>query len=301
MLWVPLADSLQILSDIHILGGSTESLAICSLGSDEPDWLCGSPVCALLSQHHILHAGIMTARQPFQVIRSDQSGTFFLACFGGSGSILSDGGWKPVKAGEACLLPPHTVNALKVGRSKKWEFAWVRYLEPRGVVPVATANSPARGGFDPKPLRFAIQGLHAEAGDTHRSVATQHHWVELIHGYVARFATPMHADERVWKAWEKVAADLGNDWTLDSIASISSLSAEHFRRLCLKALGRSPMKHLTFLRMRHAAELLTTSEAKVETVARLVGYENPFAFSNTFLKWIGVRPSEHRGEGLGDE
>ncbi|MFT5110326.1 MAG: hypothetical protein ACI9UA_005980, partial [Pseudoalteromonas tetraodonis] len=62
MLWVPLADSLQILSDIHILGGSTESLAICSLGSDEPDWLCGSPVCALLSQHHILHAGIMTAR-----------------------------------------------------------------------------------------------------------------------------------------------------------------------------------------------------------------------------------------------
>jgi len=75
------------------------------------------------------------------------------------------------------------------------------------------------------------------------------------------------------------------------------MSGEHFRRLCLKALGRSPVKHLTFLRMHRAAELLTTTKDKVETIARALGYENPFAFSNTFLKWIRVRPSEHRADG----
>jgi len=57
------------------------------------------------------------------------------------------------------------------------------------------------------------------------------------------------------------------------------------------------MQHLTYLRMRRAAELLTTTNDKVETIARAVGYENPFAFSNRFLKWVGVRPSEHRLEG----
>ncbi|MDG2122102.1 MAG: helix-turn-helix transcriptional regulator [Verrucomicrobiales bacterium] len=285
------------LTETHILGSETRSLAVCAESDGLADWLDGSPACRLLKPQRIVHAGIMEARPPFKVVRPDQSGTFFLACFGGSGSILSDGGWKAVKAGTACLLPPHTVNALKVGRSKRWSFAWVRYLEPRGVVPVATAQSPSRGEFDPEPIKCAIEGLRAEVSREIESVAIQHHWVELIHGYVGRFAMPMNTDERVWKAWERVEAALGMEWTLDSIAAIASMSAENLRKLCQKALGRSPMKHLTYLRMRMAAEMLTTTDDKVETVARSVGYDNPFAFSNTFLKWIGVRPSEHRAEG----
>ena len=46
-----------------------------------------------------------------------------------------------------------------------------------------------------------------------------------------------------------------------------------------------------------AAEMLTSTEDKVDTIAHSLGYANPFAFSNAFLKWIGVRPSEHRAEG----
>ena len=214
----------------------------------------------------------MSARSGFEVVRTDQSGTFFLACFAGSGSILSDGSWRKVKAGEACLLPPHTINALRVGKSKSWSFVWVRYIEPIGVVPMATANSPARGSYDPQPIKSGIEGLRAEAVSGEDSVAMQHHWVELIHGYVGRFAKPLHTDERVWKAWGKVEADLGADWSLASIAQLSNMSAEHFRRLCLKALGRSPMKHLTYLRMRRAAEVLATTGDKVETVALSLGY-----------------------------
>jgi AraC-like DNA-binding protein len=291
-----MVSSQHSLSDIHNLGAETRSAAVCAATTDQRDWLRGSPVCALLTNHHILHSGIMEAKPPFEVVRTAQSGTFFLACFGGEGSILSDGSWKPVKAGVACLLPPHTINALKAGKSKSWSFVWVRYLEPRGAVPVATAHSPASGTYDPLPLRRAFEGLHAETAGGSSNVALQHHWVELIHGYVRRFATPLHTDERVWKAWEKVSQDLGADWTLDAIASLSNISAEHFRRLCLRALGRSPHKHLTYLRMRRAAELLTTTDDKISTIARDLGYENPFAFSNTFLKWIGVRPSEHRAE-----
>lgn len=287
----------QSLTDFHMLGEDTESRVVRAAELDERDWLKGAPSSVLLSQFNILHVGLMVARPPFEVVRTDQSGTFFLACFDGSGIILADGGWKEVRAGEACLLPPHTVNALKVGTSESWSFAWVRYLEPPGVVPVATANSPTRGDYEPSPLRCAVEGMIAEAGGATRSAGMEHHWAELIHGYVGRFATPLHTDERVWKAWEVVSTSLGEDWTLDSIAQVSHMSGEHFRRLCRKALGRSPMQHLTYLRMRRASELLTTTDDKIETIAHSVGYENPFAFSNRFLKWVGVRPSEHRAEG----
>jgi YesN/AraC family two-component response regulator len=54
------------------------------------------------------------------------------------------------------------------------------------------------------------------------------------------------------------------------------------------------MHHVTYLRMRRAAELLSATGDKVETIAAKVGYQNPFVFSTTFKKWIGWRPSEQR-------
>jgi transcriptional regulator GlxA family with amidase domain len=118
---------------------------------------------------------------------------------------------------------------------------------------------------------------------------------ELIQGYVERFAQPWQQDDRLWRLWERVSQDVGRDWTLHELAHLAHVSAEHLRRLCRRALGRTPMHHVTWLRMRKAAELLSTTNLKVETVSHEVGYQNPFVFSNTFKKWIGWRPSEHRG------
>jgi transcriptional regulator GlxA family with amidase domain len=47
--------------------------------------------------------------------------------------------------------------------------------------------------------------------------------------------------------------------------------------------------------MRRAAELLTSSNAKIETIAAQVGYQNPFVFSTTFQRVMGWRPSEYPG------
>lgn len=72
-------------------------------------------------------------------------------------------------------------------------------------------------------------------------------------------------------------------------------SGEHLRRLCKKALGRSPMQQLTFLRMEKASQLLLETDEKIETIARMTGYKNAFHFSNVFMEWVGIRPSEFRG------
>lgn len=50
-----------------------------------------------------------------------------------------------------------------------------------------------------------------------------------------------------------------------------------------------------WLRMRRAAELLQTTDAKIEAIAREVGYQNPFVFSTTFKRCLGWSPSEYPG------
>lgn len=279
--------------DVHQLGGNAEVQVVVADDSDQRDWLADAYICSLLGQHQIAHTGIMSVESDLKVIRADQSGSYFMACISGEGEVLVNGRWKKLKPGNACLLPPFIQNALRSVPGKSWSFVWVRYVESRDVVPIATSRSPVQGKFNDVSLRAAVEGLYAECHSSKTpSVLSQ--WTELIHQYVLKFAQPEHSDDRLWKLWTKLEQQLEYPWTLAELADAAFMSPEHLRRLCKKELGRSPIQHLTFLRMKHARHLLGTTSDKVEVIARAVGYESPFTFSNTFKNWVGSRPSELR-------
>ncbi|WP_221284983.1 helix-turn-helix transcriptional regulator [Haloferula luteola] len=273
--------------------GARRSHVVRADDSDHRPWLAGAPVCGLLAQHHIAHVEVLEAISPFQMMRQDLSGTFLLACVAGGGRVLVDGKWLRVDEGQACLLPPFVTHGLRAEGRAPWISCCVRYQEARDANPMVAHRSPILGEFDPDPLLHAIRGLHAEC--LAASVpAAMHLWLELIQGYVLRFAQPHQGDSRLWRLWEKVQSRLGDPWTLDDLADQACLSKEHLRKLCHRELGRTPMQHVTFLRMQKARELLSTTEDKVEVISRKVGFANPFTFSNTFQKWMGWRPSRMR-------
>ena len=332
------------LTETHILGLKTSQTVVRVDELDAREWLASAPTCSALAQHRIAHLGVARAVAPYAIVRMKQSGTYFMGCFGGEGRILIDGRWQVCKAGMACLLPPHMLNAFRCVPGKVWEFGWVRYQALPELRPIVSAGSPVLAKFHAEPLRLAVLGLHSECGGAVRrglgnagvgewggadnalehlaaetaiaasnrkltrtrapspshasapspSPAAMHHWVELIQTYVLRFAQPWQMDERLSLLWERVAERLHEDWTLPELAKAAHMSEEHLRRLCTQQLGRSPMRQITYLRMRRAAELLATTNEKIESVAAEVGYQNPFVFSTTFKKWIGWRPSEHR-------
>jgi AraC-like DNA-binding protein len=287
------SSSIQELSETHIQGVDTEYRVVRADEADNRPWLRRAPVCGSLKTHRIAHAGVMTARAPYRIVRMHQGGLYFLACLEGEGRVLVDGRWQKCGAGMAVALPAFMMNAFEAVPGKPWRCCWVRYEQQPEQKPVLNSSSPQLAAFHGIALWSAVEGLIAEAAHEAKPAA-MFHWVELIHGYVERFARPWHQDDRLWRIWERVAADVGRDWTLDELAHQAHVSAEHLRRLCRRTLGRTPMHHVTWLRMRKAAELLSTTNLKVDTVAHAVGYQNPFVFSNTFKKWIGWRPSEHR-------
>ncbi len=294
--------AIQQLSETHIHGADTAFQVVRASAQDKRAWLRGTPVCQSLVTHRIAHAGIMTARTPYRIVRMHQGGLYFLACVEGEGRVLVDGRWQKCSAGMAVALPPYMVNAFEAVPGKVWRCCWVRYEQEPGQRSILNSSSPLMAPFRGEALWSAIEGLIAEAADPATALpALMYQWVELIQAYVTRFAQPWQQDDRLTKLWERVAADVGRDWTLDELAHQAHVSAEHLRRLCRKALGRTPMHHVTWLRMRKACELLSTTNLKVETVANTVGYQNPFVFSNTFKKWIGWRPSEHRSKAAGPD
>jgi AraC-like DNA-binding protein len=282
------------LAETHQLGDSGY-IVVKSSGRDVRSWLAAAPQCPAMERREMAHAGVMGAVYPFRVVRLFSSGTFIFACLSGCGEILVDGSWKKVGANEACLLPPFSANAIQAIRGQpEWRFCWVRYLESPAANPLISAKSPVRGAFDAAAFAHAVEGLHAEASRREPSISQCHLWTELIHGYVTAFAQPAQGDTRLWRLWKQVEADPGRDWSISEMAGIASMSEEHLRRLCMRELGRSPGKHVTSLRIQRACYLLSTTDEKISTIAKAVGYESPYTFATTFRQWTGIPPSAHR-------
>jgi AraC-like DNA-binding protein len=281
------------LVDVTIHSPRTRMRGVRAADVESRPWIADFPVCQTLNQYQMVHIGIQEAVAPTKIVRTKQTTTYFLACVGGQGRVLIDGRWRICREGYACLLPAHTLNAFEATSGARWEFCWVCYNRPAEQRPIADTTSPVMARFDPLPLRSAILGLMYECNGPAQPTLIQE-WTDLVHAYVLRFAQPTDQPDQLRLLWERVASNLGDEWSLGRLAREAGYSNEHLRRLCRRQLGRSPMHQVTYLRMRRAAELLATTEHTIESISHEIGYQNPFVFSNAFTKWIGWRPSEYR-------
>ena len=259
-------------------------------------WVLNADQCPELAAHHIARLGLDEAMPPYQRVRLRPQGSFLLASLSGGGRVLLDGRWQKIGADKVCMAPPRVLNAFYAEGRKHWVFAWLRYDEPTQVSPLVGASSPVAIKHGAGELAHAISGLRAEWEGT-RDPKLLHHWVEIVHGLARRLAQPFHVHERMKKLWDAVDGKLPEPWTLEKLARIVHMSPEHLRRLCHRELGRSPMQHLTYMRMQRARSLLETTEDKLEVVAGNVGYANAFIFSRVFKRWVGCAPGEYRGKG----
>ena len=256
-------------------------------------WSVRREDCQELSMHRILHMGMTDAAVPYRRVRLAPTGSFVMVCQEGRGQMLLDGRWQTSRAGVACLAPPRVLNAFHAVPGVRWRFAWIRYDEPDHVRPLVSAASPVRVRCDGDRLWRILSGLRAEWEDG-REQRLIHHWIELAHGEARRIAQPWTVDDRLWSVWDDVRHDLSANWTLEKLAARYRASKEQFRRVCLRDLGRSPMQHLTSLRIEMAQHLLAATDDKVESIARQIGFEDASVFSRAFKRWVGRSPARYR-------
>jgi AraC-like DNA-binding protein len=262
--------------------------------TDPRAWLQVAPICPALRSFRIAHLGEAEMPAPFEIVRAELGGSYFLSTLEGSGRVLVDGRWKPCLPGEGFLLPPGTLHAFHTPTGETWRFCWVRYEDGSGRPPVAAAGSPVLAKFAGDALHHAIRGLYAEVA-TGAPAPSAEAWASLIHGYVRRFALPARIDPRLIRLWDRVAADLAHPWTNAEMARAAAVSEKHLERLSRQHLGRTPRQQLIWLRMSRAAELLSRPSESIESVAAKAGYQNAFVFSATFKRIMGWSPSKYPG------
>ncbi|CAN5760927.1 AraC family transcriptional regulator [soil metagenome] len=258
-----------------------------SIGRKTRELLIHPNGAAVFARPGIQLAGISQAAAGFRFVRFSPNMGQYLICFRGSGRVLCDGEWMECLAGHAYLTPPGKLHAYE-GKAG-WHVGWIT-VEPGSSLDLV--ESPLIREVNPVPFERILHGLHEENSSLSNRMMLEH-WVALLHHHCSEIAGAGHSS-RLWRLWQSVQRDLGFAWTLDKLASAARLGPETLRLICRRETKRSPMAYVRFLRMQHAVSLLQSSQ-KVEFVARIVGYENSYAFSTAFKREMGRPPSAFQG------
>ncbi|MBN1674414.1 MAG: helix-turn-helix transcriptional regulator [Kiritimatiellae bacterium] len=92
-----------------------------------------------------------------------------------------------------------------------------------------------------------------------------------------------------------VCKNLARDLQLKDLAECAGMSAYHFARMYRTAAGMPPMQDVRRLRVRHAQELIETTDLPLKVVAAESGLGDAHNLSRVFKKCLGTPPGSLRG------
>ncbi|AOB33264.1 AraC family transcriptional regulator [Bordetella sp. H567] len=104
-------------------------------------------------------------------------------------------------------------------------------------------------------------------------------------------------DPRLGRAIVAMHRDPGRDWTVAELAAQMGSSRSVFAERFLAVTGMTPLRYLTELRMRLAAQWIRDGRTSIEGAAYELGYGSQAAFSRAFKRVVGYTPAAARGAG----
>jgi len=121
-------------------------------------------------------------------------------------------------------------------------------------------------------------------------------WVECGCGDATGWVQALR-EPKLGRAIVALHRDPGRNWSVAELAAQAGVSRSVFAERFLAATGMTPVRYLTELRMRLAAQWITRDREAIEAVAYRLGYGSLAAFSRAFKRVVGRPPGAMRTEG----
>jgi len=90
--------------------------------------------------------------------------------------------------------------------------------------------------------------------------------------------------------WEHCGEPIG----VENLAQMASMSVRSYHEAFAKYLGRSPGAELHRIRIERAKKLLSDSDAKLEAISKMCGYQNSNSLWVAFKQATGMSPKQYR-------
>jgi AraC family transcriptional regulator of arabinose operon len=230
-----------------------------------------------------------------------------IVCVEGVGWCEVAGVRHRVCPGQVVALAPHTPHRYGASDDDPWSVWWVHVLGSDVADLVGSIGAtPAQPVVDVPDLPRAVALLEEvvagmERDDLARTLqmGAGAAWNLLALLSVSPYQLSRERTDPTQVAISFIQHHYGEKLTVPQLAGMVGLSTSHFAALFRRATGCGPREYQTRLRMLKARQLLDTTDLPVSSVARNVGYDDPFHFARQFRAAHGVTASEHRSRSKG--
>ena len=88
--------------------------------------------------------------------------------------------------------------------------------------------------------------------------------------------------------------NIDKDLSLDELCALLHYNPIYFSKKFKEKMGLSPIKYLSHLRIKKAAQLLCSSSLPIADIAKTFGFANVYYFRTFFSKFVGLSPEDFR-------
>lgn len=231
----------------------------------------------------------------------------FIYCLGGQGWCEIRGRRWNISEHQGLLLPAGVPHAYGTDADGHWRIHWVHFngSEAAGAFGYMHESPDVPIIFLPRadPIVDAFADMRRWTRRSHATAAlialggSLAHLVGLvIDGRRALTGKARGVEERILSTVDRMNESLHAPLQLEQLAAEARLSVAHYCAMFKKQIGTTPIQLYSQLRIRRACELLSQTDLPVRAVADEVGFEDPFYFSRTFKKVMGMSPTAYKAD-----
>lgn len=204
-----------------------------------------------------------------------------------------------LSAGESFVIFPHREIYYYPDQQNPWEYVWVEFSgEDAGRLLELTQLSEIQPVVSAAPVTLQpFFHIAWNAGATSYEVLRSDARLQLLLSYYMEYyprEQQVESKDYVWLAKKYIEQ---NYWkptlTVNEIVQAVNLERSYLFRLFKKDTDKSVSEYIELCRIRHACELLKTSDLSIQLVAYSVGYNDPYYFSKVFKKATSYTPTAY--------
>ena len=229
-----------------------------------------------------------------------------LFCLDGKGLLQLDRARHNLARGMIALLRPFEYHAYEADTRQPWSYYWIHFngTQAQQYYDVLTSSG-KHTCIELRPDVSFIEGfekiLNIYHHDGHaykmlvRASAALHQLLGDVYGLICGLGgeqEPIKA--RIERTIELMRNNPGMHVSIQELASLANMSHAYYASQFRRHTGESPRSYFNKLKIKKACEYLSTTNAKVESIATLIGCEDPFYFCRLFKRITGKTPSGWR-------
>lgn len=230
--------------------------------------------------------------------------TIVIVCTEGRGWCELDGVRHRVGPGEALVVPQGVPHVYGSDPGAPWTVWWLHaagadvaaFVDALGGRPVLSVPRLAKAV---ELVEEVISAMEVDESPESRVTASGAAWHLLALLVGARHRPGSGRPDPVALAAALLQQDLSDRVSVTALAARVGLSASHLSALFRREHGCGPLEYHLRLRMAAARELLDTTDAPVSSVARQVGFADPFYFARQFKAAHAMTATQYRGRSDG--